>query len=136
MPRRVPFLREEQIERDAMGLLAKFERATGCKFLRTVPIEGIVEKHLKLGVEFDDMHRLLGVLRSNGAESDILGAIFIEERRILIDERLDPEENRSKEGRYRFTVAPRAAATSGCIGICSLRIRHRFHCSEKQRRLP
>ena len=88
-----------------MGLLAKFERATGCKILRTVPIEDIVEKHLKLGVEFDDMHRLLGVPRSNGAESDILGAVFIEERRILIDERLDPEENRSKEGRYRFTLA-------------------------------
>ena len=29
-----------------------------------IPIEDIVEKHLKLGIEFDDMHRLFGVPRS------------------------------------------------------------------------
>ena len=40
-----------------------------------------------------------------GLDPDILGAIFFEERRIVIDESLDPEENPSKEGRYRFTLA-------------------------------
>ena len=29
-----------------------------------IPIEDIVEKHLKLGIEFDDTHRLFGVPRS------------------------------------------------------------------------
>jgi Zn-dependent peptidase ImmA (M78 family) len=105
MPKRVPFLREEQIERDSMAVLAEFEQARGRKIVQPVPIEDIVEKHLKLGVEFDDMHRLLGVPRSRSAESDILGAIFFDEHRIVIDECLDPEENRSKEGRYRFTLA-------------------------------
>ena len=40
-----------------------------------------------------------------GLDPDILGAILFDERRIVIDESLDPEENPSKEGRYRFTLA-------------------------------
>jgi hypothetical protein len=36
-----------------------------------------------------------------GLDPDILGAIYFGERRIVIDESLDPEENPSKEGRYR-----------------------------------
>jgi hypothetical protein len=40
-----------------------------------------------------------------GLDPDILGAIYFDERRIVIDESLDPEENRSKEGRYRYTLA-------------------------------
>jgi IrrE N-terminal-like domain len=104
--KKVPYLHEEQIESDASALLAEYEQARGVKIVRAVPIEDIVEKHLKLGVEFDDMHRLLGVPRpSFGLESNILGAIFFEERRIVIDESLDPEENPTKEGRYRFTLA-------------------------------
>ena len=71
-----------------------------------IPIEDIVEKHLKLGIEFDDMHRLLRRAASGlGLDPDILGAICFDERRIVIDESLDPEENPSKEGRYRFTLA-------------------------------
>lgn len=31
--------------------------------------------------------------------------MFFDERRIVIDESLDPEENPSREGRYRFTLA-------------------------------
>ena len=31
--------------------------------------------------------------------------MFFDDRRIVIDESLDPEENAWKEGRYRFTVA-------------------------------
>ena len=43
--------------------------------------------------------------------------MFFDERRIVIDESLDPEENPSKEGRYRFTLGARgrralAAASS------------------------
>jgi len=106
MPKKVPYLQEEQIERDAAGLLAEYEQARGVKIERAVPIEDIVEKHLKLGIEFDDMHRLLNHPRSGlGLDPDILGAIFFEERRIVIDESLDPEENPNKEGRYRFTLA-------------------------------
>ena len=103
---KVPFLTEERIERDAEALLAEFENKRGTGILLPIPIEDIVEKHLKLRVEFDDLHQSLGVPRSGGGEEpDILGAIFFGQRRIVIDETLDPVENPSKEGRYRFTLA-------------------------------
>jgi Zn-dependent peptidase ImmA (M78 family) len=105
MPVKVPFLREEQIERDAEALLADFERARSIRIIPPVPIEDIIEKHLKIRVEFDELHELLDVARSRETDSDILGAIFFDDRRIVIDSSLDPEENPAKEGRYRFTLA-------------------------------
>jgi Zn-dependent peptidase ImmA (M78 family) len=106
MPLKVPFLLEEQIEQDAEALLADYERARGIRIVPPVPIEDIIEKHQKIGVEFDDLHELLGVPRSGlEGESDILGAMFFDDRRIVIDECLDPEENPWNEGRYRFTLA-------------------------------
>jgi hypothetical protein len=106
MPKKVPYLDEQRIERDAAALLAEYQQARGVVVTRQVPIEDIVEKHLKLGIEFDDMHRLLNHPRSGlGRDPDILGAMFFDERRIVIDESLDPEENPSMEGRYRFTLA-------------------------------
>jgi hypothetical protein len=106
MPKKVPYLREEQIERDAAALLAEYAQARNVVIAPPIPIEDIVEKHLKLGIEFDDMHRLLRVPRSGlGLDPDILGVIWFDYRRIVIDESLDPVENPSKEGRYRFTRA-------------------------------
>jgi Zn-dependent peptidase ImmA (M78 family) len=70
-----------------------------------IPIEDIVEKHLKLHVEFNDLHRLLGVPHGGfGLEPDIFGAIWLETGEIVIDESLDPEERPAMEGRYRFTL--------------------------------
>ena len=108
MPKKVPYLREEQIERDAAALLTEYAQVRNVVIAPPIPIEDIVEKHLKLGIEFDDMHRLLRVPRSGlGLDPDILGAIWFDDRRIVIDESLDPEENPSKEGRYRFTPGAR-----------------------------
>jgi hypothetical protein len=104
MSRFVPYLTEEAIERNAAALLAEYEHARGVTLESPIPIEDIVEKHLKLGIEFDDTHRRFGVPRTSENEPDILGAIF-GDGRIVIDESLDPEENPSKEGRYRFTLA-------------------------------
>jgi hypothetical protein len=106
MTKKVPYLYEEQIERDAAELLAEYAQARGVVIAPPIPIEDIVEKHLKLGIEFDDAHRLFGVPRSGlGLDPDILGAIFFDDGRIVIDESLDPEEYPAKEGRYRFTLA-------------------------------
>src|SRR3712207_216371 len=100
MARRVPYLPEEAIERDAEALLAEFSWARGVPLAPPIPIEDIVEKHLKLGIEFDDTHRLFNVPRSGpGSDPDILGAIFVDQRRIVLDESLDPEVNPAKEGR-------------------------------------
>ena len=113
MSRYVPYLAEEAIERDAAALLAEYEHARGVMIEPPIPIEDIVEKHLKLGIEFDDTHRLFGIPGTGldlGQGPDILGAIFFDEKRVVVDEGLDPEENPNKEGRYRFTLAHEAAA--------------------------
>ena len=126
MPKKVPYLQEEEIERDAGALLAEYECARGIQIVAPVPIEDIVEKYLKLGVEFDDMHQLLGVARPR--EPDILGAMFFDERRIVIDESLDPEVNPSNEGRYPLRLRMREAGIGDCTAICFPGIRHRFRC--------
>ena len=108
MTRNVPFLAEEAIERDAEALLAEFSYARGEDIKLPIPIEDIVEKHLKIGIEFDDTHDLFGIPRSGldlGQGPDILGAMFFDEKRIVIDESLDPDDNPEKEGRYRFALA-------------------------------
>jgi hypothetical protein len=104
MSKPVPYLSDEAIERDA-ALLAEYAQAHGVTVKPPIPIENIVEKHLKLRVEFDDTHKLFGIPRDPESDPDILGAIFFDETRIVIDESLDPEENPTKEGRYRFTLA-------------------------------
>ena len=100
----VPYLSEAAIERDAAALLAEYAYARGAAIVPPIPIEDIVEKHLKLRVEFDDTHRLFGISRDPEHGADILGAIFFDEARIVIDESLDPEERYGMEGRYRFTL--------------------------------
>ena len=101
---RVPYLREEQIERETVRLLAEYSTARGIALEPPVPIDDIVETYLRLGVEFDDLHQRFGVPRP-ADDPEILGAIFFGERRIAIDESLDPEEFPLSEGRYRFTLA-------------------------------
>ena len=64
MSKFVPYLAEEVSERAAEALLSEFAHARGLAIELPVPIEDIVEKHLKLGIEFDDTHRLFGVPRS------------------------------------------------------------------------
>jgi hypothetical protein len=64
---RVPFVSEESIESDANALLSQFARDRHTEIRAPIPIEDIVEKHLKLQVEFDDLHRLFGLTRGCGA---------------------------------------------------------------------
>jgi hypothetical protein len=102
----VPYIPAEEIECDAEALLVECQRTRGIVIEPPIPIDDIIEKYLKLGIEFDDMHRLLGVPRSGlGLFPDILGGMFFNARRIVIDESLDPEVNPSQEPRYRNTAA-------------------------------
>lgn len=105
MTLQVPYISDEAIERGAEALLAEFALARGVSLRAPIPIEDIVEKHLKLHVEFDDLHRALGVPRLSGTDPDIFGAIWLERGEIVLDESLDPEVRPSMEGRYRFTLA-------------------------------
>jgi Zn-dependent peptidase ImmA (M78 family) len=103
---KVAYMSDEAIEKDARALLAEYAQARGVALAAPVPIDDIIEKHLKIGIEFDDTHRLFGVPRSGiGFDPDILGAIFFDQKRIVIDESLDPDNFPAKEGRYRYTAA-------------------------------
>ena len=104
MSRFVPYLAEEAIERDAASLIGEYERVRGVTIKLPIPVEDIVEKYLKLRIEFDDMHARHNVPRPPNGQPDILGAIY-GDGSVFIDESLDPEENPSREGRYRFTLA-------------------------------
>ena len=104
MTKQVPYMAAEDIEQDAAALLTEYARARGGVLVPPIPIEDILEKHLKLRIEFDDTHRMFGIPRSS-TEPDILGAMLFNEERIVIDESLDPEESPAMEGRYRFTLA-------------------------------
>jgi Zn-dependent peptidase ImmA (M78 family) len=108
MSRLVPYLSEAAIERDSMALLTEYARARGVPIGPPVPIEDIVEKYLKLCIEFDDTHKLFGIPRDPECGADILGVIFFDEARIVLDESLDPVERRGVEGRYRFTLGHEA----------------------------
>jgi Zn-dependent peptidase ImmA (M78 family) len=102
----VSYVSDEAIEKDAQALLAEYAHARGAKIEAPLAIDDIIEKHLRIGIEFDDTHRLFDVPRSGiGFDPDILGAIFFEQKRIVIDESLDPDANPAKEGRYRYTAA-------------------------------
>jgi hypothetical protein len=106
MTKFVSYVPDDAIEKDAQALLAEYAHARGVAIEAPIAIDDIIEKHLKIGIEFDDTHRLFGVPRSGiGFDPDILGAIFFEQKRIVIDESLDPDENPAKEGRYRYTAA-------------------------------
>jgi len=104
MNRHVPYLAEDAIERDAAALLAEFAHARGIVLEPPIPVEDIVEKHLKLRIEFDNLHARYNIPRPENGQTDILGAIY-GDGSIFIDETLDPEENPAREGRYRFTLA-------------------------------
>jgi hypothetical protein len=102
----VPYLADDEIERAADSLLADFVRKRGDIVGSAVPIDDVAEKHLRLGIEFDDLHARFEVPRPPRArDSDILGALLLDERRIVIDESLDPDADNFQEGRYRFTAA-------------------------------
>src|SRR3954447_23603597 len=107
MTLQVPYIANGIIERNAEALLAQYALARGIEIRAPVPIEDIVEKFLKLHLEFDDLHQRLGVPRQ-GKEADIFGAIWLDKGEIVIDESLDPEVRPVLEGRYRFTLGHEA----------------------------
>lgn len=94
----VPFLRDSEIEEEATLLLAEYARDHHPIMGPPVPIEDIVELHLKLIFEFKDLHKELG-------HPDVHGAIWVNERRIAVDQQLDPARFPTKRGRYHFTLA-------------------------------
>lgn len=101
-PGGVPFLSEQTIEAEAKLLLEEFALANATPISAPVPIEDIIELHLKLAFEFRD-------LRSEFQSSDVLGAIWFDAQVIAVDNHLDPTNDTQLMGRYRFTLAHETA---------------------------
>jgi hypothetical protein len=94
MSRFVPYLADEAIERAAASLIAEYEHARGVTIEPPIPVEDIVEKYLKLRIEFDEMQARHNIPRPPNGQPDILGAIY-GDGSIFIDENLDPEDTAS-----------------------------------------
>ena len=111
-------------------LLAQYAQAAGLEVKSPIRIEDIVEKHLKLRVDFDDLHRLLGVPRDGfGVEPDIFGAIWLKETgEIYIDEILDPEERPVSKDATGSRLRMKAAANGDCTDRWSWRPAAKDHC--------
>lgn len=93
---KVPYLGQEYMEDTAAQLLGEYERGGGLLQL-PIPIEDIICNHLQLELEIDDLKTELGT-------PDVLGGIYFEEQRIVIDSSLE-----NFEGRYNFTAAHEVA---------------------------
>jgi hypothetical protein len=50
-----------------------------------VPVEEVLEAHLKLTLDFDDLHTKLGISMV-GAEPEVFGALWVHSREIFVDQ--------------------------------------------------
>ena len=99
----VRYLGEEAIERDANDLLGEYGLARGVSITAPIPVEQLLEFHLGLSLDFDDLHGRLGIPLT-GDEPDVLGALWVDSREVFVDQSLDPEDRPWLEGRYRYTL--------------------------------
>lgn len=97
----VPYLPKQHIEREAELVLAECAETIGAVTAPPVPIDDIVEVHLKLVIEMITMHELFPF-------GDVHGAIWMREQKVGVDTSLDPAVNPRKRGRYHFTLAHEA----------------------------
>jgi len=94
----VRYLTEARIESAAVSLLSTYGARFGEIIEPPVPVEYILECILSLSLSFED-------LRAKHDGRDVLGALCIDAREVLIDESLAPDDNPEKKGRYHFTLA-------------------------------
>ncbi len=94
----LPFLTEQAFEDEAGLLLAEYANQHGQVTDPPIPIEDIVEEHFKIVIEYPD-------LKAQFPEGDVLGAMYFNKKKMVIDQSLVPDDNPSARGRYRFTVA-------------------------------
>ena len=100
---KVRYLREDAIERDANDLLREYSLACGVPVAAPIPVEHLLEFHLGLSLDFDNLHERLAIPLT-GDEPDVLGALWVDSREVFVDQSLDPEDRPWLEGRYRYTL--------------------------------
>ena len=92
------FVPRKSIEADTLALIADYERKYGRSVTPPIPVEEILEAHLGLAYDFDDLPKLVN-------DPEALGGLWFRSREVKFDQSLDPTVFPSKLGRYRFTVA-------------------------------
>src|ERR1700685_1169577 len=95
------FMKDQEFEDEAALLLAEYGNKHSQVTAPPIPVDEMVELYLGLSLEFLDMQKLFGV-------DDVHGALWVNEKRVGIDQRLDPRINPSSLGRYHFTLAHEA----------------------------
>lgn len=100
-PDQVPYLSRERIGREADLLLAEYSARFSPITRPPVPVDEIIELHLRLRFDLRDLSAFFG-------HPDVLGALWIPERTVGIDISLDPVLFPSKLGRFRFTLGHEA----------------------------
>src|SRR5689334_3526999 len=94
---RVPYLTGTMIEENADRMLAKYGNTEKIILKPPIDLDAIL-MHLNLRLDFDDLKMKFDL-------PDALGALWVDERHIYIDQTLDPDEQPSALGRFRFTLA-------------------------------
>lgn len=95
------FMKDQEFEDEAALLLAEYGNKHGQVNAPPIPVDDIVELYLKLSLEFLNMQKLFGV-------DDVHGALWVNEKRVGIDQQLDPARYPAMLGRYHFTLAHEA----------------------------
>jgi len=96
----VPWMSRREIERKADRVIAEARRTLGTDIKPPIPIEAIIENVFDLHLLVDDLTERYPHLAS---DDDLLGATLLDERQILIHEKLLADSRSS--GRYFFTCA-------------------------------
>ena len=97
-PNEPKFLPDKHIEEHADVLLAQYAQQSGEPLAPGIPVDDIAEVFLGLTVDMMDLQSLFG-------DPDVNGAIWIPQKKIGIDQSLDTQANKRKEGRYHYTLA-------------------------------
>ena len=95
---KVPWLSKETISDAASWLRAEYQTSTSRSAAPPIPVEDIIERALGLKLGFADLRKKLKI-------NDVLGATFVNDQLICVDQSLVENEN---EGRLCFTFAHEA----------------------------
>lgn len=88
----VPFITKEKIEEEASHLLAEAYKGLGIALDGPVDIETIIEYYLELSISITKL------------DSGILGALYLADKLIEINERILPDNNKRCTGIFNFTL--------------------------------
>jgi hypothetical protein len=92
----VPFIAKEKIEEEAFHLLTEAYKGLGIALDGPVDIESIIELYLELSVGYAPL------------ESGVLGALYVAEKQIEINENILPDKDKRSTGIFNFTLAHEA----------------------------